>query len=193
MVYWVWLAEPPPNCSAGKFIVGFGRSAAVTCPAFVESRAKCWARSVGFCRRASWRASSSDTRAKGSWATAGPNASTPLSPHDEPREGRASCVHAPLSSGKTSRSEAQSRPTPRKHNSDGSDSFLVRTPPAGVRVRVLRPDGAGPHRDHGSGGPTRYPEPRIVRIKGTPPATSSFLRRLLTCTASTLKSASALL
>src|SRR6478609_1028493 len=58
---------------------------------------------------------------------------------------------------------------------------------------VLRPDGAGPHRDHCSGGPTRYPEPRIVRIKGAPPATSSFLRRLLTCTASTSKSASALL
>src|SRR5580704_2441163 len=71
-------------------------------------------------------------------------------------------------------------------------SFASRFPnrlPAGAELVDVRRHGeAGLRRDHCSGGPTTYPDPRIVRIKGTPPATSIFLRRLCTCTSRTLKS-----
>ena len=56
---------PGLSCSARKFIVGFGRRAAVASPALVDRSEACCAINVGFCLSASCTASSTDTRFSG--------------------------------------------------------------------------------------------------------------------------------
>ena len=63
------------------------------------------------------------------------------------------------------------------------------TGPGAAPGRPIMPRERGRRaRGHGSGYPTAYPQPRIVRINGAPPATSSFRRRLCTWTSRALQS-----
>ena len=76
-VYCVWLASlAPPNCSARKLAVGFGRRLAVISLAATDWRSNSLARTVGFALTARLTASSRDSRVSGPCATASPDAAS---------------------------------------------------------------------------------------------------------------------